>query len=182
MRDVFKTDIPKRANAFKIRAYIYQAESLPPCDESGASDPYIEVWTPDDQHIRTDVVEQTNNPIYYQTKDFMLEFNELDDAPPIVLNLFDTDEGGMFSIGGDDDDYMGRAIIFLGEIGDPADPKTHLAEDEDRDTIPQPIWYPVKFSMNAPWSEDNGARVLVSFAKIEFHDAFALEPDAIELD
>ena len=55
--DVFKKDIPKRANAFKIRAYIYQAESLPPCDASGASDPYIEVWTPGEEAIRTAVVE-----------------------------------------------------------------------------------------------------------------------------
>lgn len=113
MKQIFKKDIPKRANAFKIRAYIYQAESLPPCDESGASDPYIQVWTPDEQDIRTAVVEQTNNPIYYEIKDFMLEFNELDDAPPIILNFFDTDEAGMFSLLGDDDDYMGRAIIFL---------------------------------------------------------------------
>lgn len=57
MADVFKKDIPKRANAFKIRAYIYQAESLPPCDASGASDPYIEVWTPGEEAIRTAVVE-----------------------------------------------------------------------------------------------------------------------------
>ena len=37
---------PKRLEVFNIRAYIYQAESLPPCDDTGASDPYIEVWNP----------------------------------------------------------------------------------------------------------------------------------------
>lgn len=88
----------------------------------------------------------------------------------------------MFSLGGDDDDYMGRAIIFLGDIGNPDDASTHLAGDDNPDRIPQPTWYPVKFSMNAPWSGDNGARVLVSFAKIDFHEAFSLEPDAVELD
>jgi len=32
---------PKRLEVFNIRCYIYQAESLPPCDDTGASDPYI---------------------------------------------------------------------------------------------------------------------------------------------
>lgn len=112
----------------------------------------------------------------------MLEFNEPDDAPPIILNFFDTDEGGMFSLGGDDDDYMGRAIICLDQIGDPNDPATHLATDEARDTIPQPTWYPVKYSMNAGWSEANGARVLVSFGQSEFHESFTLEAESIALD
>ena len=180
--DIFKKDIPKRANAYKIRAYIYQAESLPPCDASGASDPYIQVWTPNEEEIRTAVVEQTNNPIYYEVKDFMLEFNELDDAPPIILNFYDTDEGGMFSLLGDDDDYMGRAIIFLDQIGDPKDDSTQLATLDRIDSIPHPTWYPVKFSMNSGWSEDNGARVLVSFAQCEFHESFALPPDEITLN
>jgi len=55
--DIFKKAIPKRANAFRIRAYIYQAESLPPCDASGASDPYIQLWTPGEEDVRTAVVE-----------------------------------------------------------------------------------------------------------------------------
>lgn len=114
----------------------------------------------------------------------MLEFNELDDAPPIILNFFDTDEGGMFSLMGDDDDYMGRAIIFLDQIGDPRDESTHLATHETLgiDTIPQPTWYPVKFSMNSGWDEDSGARVLVSFAQSEFHESYTLPPDEIMLN
>lgn len=50
------------------------------------------------------------------------------------------------------------------------------------DTIPKPTWYPLKFNMNAPYSEENGARILVSFAKISFDDNFAVEAEKIELD
>jgi hypothetical protein len=36
--------------------------------------------------------------------------------------------------------------------------------------------------MNSPYQEENGARVLVSFAKIEFHEAFILDKDDVQLD
>jgi hypothetical protein len=38
-----------------------------------------------------------------------MEFNSIDKAAPIILNFFDVDVG-MFD---SEDDYMGRAIIFL---------------------------------------------------------------------
>lgn len=53
----WRTPVPKRMNTQRVRCYLYQAESLPACDDTGASDPYIEVWTPDDQVITTVVVE-----------------------------------------------------------------------------------------------------------------------------
>ena len=112
----------------------------------------------------------------------MLEFNDLDDAPPIVLNVMDKDPKSFFSSGADDganDDYIGRCIIFLDKIGKINDPTTHISED---DVIPTPCWYPVKFAMNSPYSEENGGRILLSFAKIDFHDSFAIAPEVIELD
>jgi hypothetical protein len=50
------------------------------------------------------------------------------------------------------------------------------------DCIPKPEWYPVKFSMNSPYSDKNGARILVSFAMIEYHDSYAVDTDQIELN
>jgi hypothetical protein len=41
----WKNKLPKRGNPYHLRAYIYQAENLPPCDASGASDPYVQIWT-----------------------------------------------------------------------------------------------------------------------------------------
>jgi hypothetical protein len=158
----WKEKLKKRGLPFHIRAYIYQAENLPPCDASGASDPYVQIWTPGEDLIKTNVVEQTNNPLYYETKDFDIDFITLDDAPPIILNIFDTDDVGVFSFQSQSeaDDYIGRSIIFMDEIDD-------LATD---DHIPEPKWYPVKYSMNSPWDPKSGAKILVSFAKLDFHE------------
>jgi hypothetical protein len=57
----------------------------------------VQVWTPSEEVCKTTVVEQTNNPLWYETKDFDVEFSSLDDAPPIILNVFDTDDVGVFS-------------------------------------------------------------------------------------
>ena len=71
--------------------------------------------------MRSQVVENTNNPIYYETMDFMLEYNDNDDAPPIIVNVYDSDP--VFFLGGrkgdptEKDDYIGRATIFMDKIG-----------------------------------------------------------------
>lgn len=97
----------------------------------------------------------------------------MDDAPPIILNIFDTDDVGVFSFQSQSeaDDYIGKAIIFMDEIED-------LASD---DHIPVPKWYPVKYSMSSPWDSKSGAAILVSFAKIDFHDEFIIPADQIIL-
>jgi|TARA_B110000285_G_scaffold138237_1_gene154777 hypothetical protein len=163
----------KRMNAFKIRAYIYQAESLPPCDATGASDPYIECWTPDEQNIRTAVVEQTNNPLYYETKEFLSEFNDVAEAPPVMLNFFDTDAGWFDS----EDDYMGRAVVFLKDVAALAGDK-ELSTD---DRIPVPCWYPVKWGFDDAHDAETGARVLASFACVEYDYDFLLAADDVAL-
>jgi hypothetical protein len=50
----------------------------------------------------------------------MLEYNDHDDAPPIVVNLYDSDPQmfGASLFGGDKDptdtdDFIGRALIFM---------------------------------------------------------------------
>jgi|TARA_B110001450_G_scaffold195587_1_gene183980 Ca2+-dependent lipid-binding protein len=57
-----------------MRISIYQAESLPPADSTGTSDPYVEVWTPNKEKIVTRTVNDTNNPIYYQVLEIPFEF------------------------------------------------------------------------------------------------------------
>ena len=156
----------KRQNAFKIRCYLYQAENLPPCDATGASDPYIECWTPNNETVKTLHVEQTNNPLYYETKEYLSEFTNIDEAPPIILNFYDTDAGIFDS----EDDYMGRAIIFLNDIDD-------LSSD---DRIPKPQWFDVKYSMNSP-HDDHGPEVLASFAVVDYDYDFAVEAKDIML-
>lgn len=75
----------------------------------------------------------------------------LDDAPPIILNIFDTDEG----LFGNEDDYMGRSIIYMKDI------KDEISYDNK---IKMPKWYPIKNDMDDKWDENTGAAILVSFA------------------
>ena len=53
---------PRRAEAIKIRAYIYQARDLPAADKEGTSDPFITVWDCDDKPKKTRCIEDTLNP------------------------------------------------------------------------------------------------------------------------
>ena len=46
-----------RANVYRLRAYIYQAQQLPPMDASGASDVFIDFYNPEGKETRTDVAE-----------------------------------------------------------------------------------------------------------------------------
>ena len=152
----WKNKPPRRLEVFNIRVYIYQAESLPPCDASGASDPYIEVWQPFPKKSKTITCEQTNNPLYYQAIDIRYEFFSLIDAPPIILFLYDTDEGFFES-----DDYMGKSVIYLKDLG-----IENLPSD---DRIVKPCWYPVKSHIDDPFDPE-GPRVLCSFAFKDIHD------------
>ena len=47
--------------------------SLPPADQEGHSDPYVEVYNPYDSSkkdlVHTKVIHDTNNPIFYEVKE-----------------------------------------------------------------------------------------------------------------
>ncbi len=87
-------------SSWKIRAYIYQCKDLPAADDNGTSDPYIEVWSSDKKKAKTPVVEDNNNPIFFSTCEIYYDFMTMDDAPPIILNIWDEDPGVL-----EDDDF-----------------------------------------------------------------------------
>lgn len=62
--------------------------------------------------MRTATCEDTNNPIYYEVKEFIMEFDHIERAPPILMNIFDTDEDFMDTT----DDFIGRATVFLKDL------------------------------------------------------------------
>ena len=138
-------------------------------DDTGASDPLVRVWNTKGEKIETPYNEQTNNPIFYCTKDVEVEFDNVEDAPPIILDLIDLDFGLIQT-----EDFIGRAVVFLKDI--------KFSED---DNIPKPQWFPVTPRLGDPWDPENGPQLLASFAKKDtskVDDDFELEPEEVQLD
>ena len=55
------------------------------------------------------MIEDSVNPIYYETIEMLYDFADLDSAPPIVLNIWDHDDALLDS----SDDFLGRSVIYL---------------------------------------------------------------------
>ena len=66
----WKKQPPKRQTPYRARVAIYQCENLPPADEQGHSDPYIQVYDPENEEVKTEICPDTNNPIFYEVKEF----------------------------------------------------------------------------------------------------------------
>lgn len=126
--DAWKRPPPKRLNSYKVRCYIYQCRDLPAADSDGSSDPFIEVWSTDKKKAKTPVVDDNCNPIFFSTLEVFYDFTSLNEAPPIILNIWDKDDELFDST----DDFIGRAIINFKDA----------AYSED-DTIPEPRWHKV---------------------------------------
>lgn len=161
--DSWKKPPPKRLNSWKIRAYIYQCKDLPAGDDNGTSDPFIEVWSPDEKVSKTPTVEDNNNPIFFSTCEIYYDFMTQEDAPPIILNIFDEDTGVLAS-----NDFLGRAVIFLKD--------TALSQD---DTIPIPKWH--KVVMGFTKNEPSIGEVLVSFSLVADDYSFKVPAEYMRL-
>jgi len=55
----------------------------------------------------TPFVEDNCNPIFFSAVEIFYDFNTINDAPPIILNIWDKDDELFDST----DDFIGRAII-----------------------------------------------------------------------
>jgi len=100
---------PKRMISYKLRCFIYQCKDLPSADSTGSSDPYVEVWTTEKEKPKTPVVDDNNNPLLFSTLETFIDITKMEEAPPIVLNVFDFDEGVL----SDSADFLGRALIYV---------------------------------------------------------------------
>ena len=81
-----------------------------------------------------------------------LDRREFKDAPPVILDVMDADEG-VFS---NSADFLGRCTIPLKDLHD----KGHLKIGASND-INKPEWYPIKFGTD-PGSPACG-EILISF-------------------
>jgi hypothetical protein len=73
----------------------------------------------------TSVIE---DPIFFEAKEIYYDYDNINDAPPVVLNIWDKDDDLL-----DSDDYLGRCVVYLN--------KASISQD---DTIPTPLWHDVK--------------------------------------
>ena len=138
--------------AYQVRVFIFQCRDLPAADSDGSSDPFIKLFNTNGEEVATTVIEDNVNPIFMEAKEIGLDFldhQNYTDAPPIVLDVMDADEGFISSSA----DFLGRCKIFLTDIED-------LSNGVD--AIPTPKWYDIKFGTDA--SSPACGQILCSFA------------------
>jgi len=82
-----------------------------------------------------------------------LDQKDYQDAPPIVMDVMDADEGFISQSA----DFLGRCVVHLKDI--------HKDDLSDGSEIPEPKWYPIKFGTDADSPECG--QILVSFAKFD---------------
>lgn len=83
---------PRRLESRKIRCFIFQCRDIPSADADGASDSFISLWNPDNKTaIKTQVIEDSLNPIYFETLEILYDLSDMDNAPPIVMDIWDRD-------------------------------------------------------------------------------------------
>ncbi len=87
----WKKGPPKRLNVMKVRCFLYQCRDLPAADSDGSSDPYIKVWDTTKEIKKTKVIDDNNNPLFYETFDLTLEADTLQNLPPFIFDIYDED-------------------------------------------------------------------------------------------
>ena len=145
---------PRRLGSKKIRCFIFQCRDIPSADEDGSSDSYISVWNPEGVKHETDCIEDSLNPIYFQTIEIIYDMVDLDSAPPIIFNIWDKDSDLLDST----DDFLGRSIIYLKD----ASTNLEFGDDDDKcNDVPKPIWHDIRMGFDE--SQPATGQVLCSF-------------------
>ena len=113
------------------------------------------------------MIEDSLNPIYFETIEMLYDMADLDTAPPIIFNIWDHDDDLLDS----SDDFLGRAVIYL------RDAKTNLEYGDDEaqcNTVPKPDWHDIRIGFDE--STPPCGQVLCSF--IVARDDFDFETPA----
>lgn len=124
---------------------------MPPADEDGVSDPQVQIFSHLGEDKFTPVVEDNLNPMFMccRTIDFHFkDTNNLLDSAPIIMNIFDVDEGLI----SDSKDFLGRAVIFL----------KNASYGIDANTIPRPKWHEIRVGTNN--TDPKCGEILCSFS------------------
>jgi hypothetical protein len=155
----------KRLESRLIRCFIFQCRDIPAADSDGQSDSYISLWNPDGKNdIKTKVIEDSLNPIYFETLEMVYDMADIENSPPIVVNIWDKDEGLL----NDSFDFLGRSTIFLHEAStNPLENsgKKSKADIDVCNQVPKPKWHDIRmgFDENLPPC----GQVLCSFVVVQ---------------
>lgn len=140
-----------------IFCMIFQCKDIPSAEKDGTSDPYISIWNQDGTTVRTNTVKESINPIYYEVKRVVYQYTHAEDAPPMILNVFD--HNTILK-----DVYLGRAVIRLTEAATnefPYEGFTAQLTDQQVRQIPKPKWHPIRLGNDE--SQPVTGKVLCSF-------------------
>jgi len=91
--------------------------------------------------MKTKTIQDSLNPVFYTVKDLVYEFDELENAPPVIIHVFDEDKG-LFD---NNPDYMGSAVIHLKEAHVHNQQKTFK---KMLNTPPVPKWHDFRVGLN----------------------------------
>lgn len=100
------------------------------------------LYNPNGKDMKTKVIEDNLNPIFYEVRDVWFDCISLELAPPFVFTVYDTDAGLLDA----SDDFLGRAVIHLSDIN--PDSSKLLAEKETANIPPNPKWYGFRSSFD----------------------------------
>lgn len=184
--------IPKRFSSYTLRCFIFQCRDLPPADSEGSSDVYITVWNQKDQDVRTKIIYDNLNPIFYEAKEIKMEVNDLQTAPPIVFGLWDRDED---ILNLDEDDFLGYTKINISDASivvcsaDIEKDKRHFKnrpnmkftnDSYELNQIPTPQWHDVRANLKDDLP--TCGQVLCSFVLIEDGTSFKFRTPLNQVD
>jgi len=95
------------------------------------------------------VINDNINPIFFESLELYYDFDNIQNAPPVILNIWDHDDAIL-----DGDDFLGRSVVYLGDAS--------LSND---DSIPEPKWHDIKVGQSE--SEPACGQILCSFSVVE---------------
>ena len=176
-KKVWKQKVAKRANPVKIRAYIYLCRGLPAADKSGTSDPYIVAWDTVPEVKKTEIIEDNNNPLYYETLELDYEVENQDDLesyPPFIFDCYDSDTGLLDST----DDFLGRAIIEPEDCALITQEKLEAFNNDELAVDVEPRWHPFYYAAGEP----KEGEILVAFTVVEHDYNFKFKPENVDLN
>jgi hypothetical protein len=143
--DAWNKKVPKQVPAYKVRCYIFQSKNLPSADKNSQSDPYFDIFNPEREDKKEGVrrhdgrsrtIKDNQNPIFLETHDVDMLFHNKEEAAPIVIDLFDEDNGVIDN----SDDFLGRVLIPLSDSS-VADFTQGLG---DHNIPPRPKWHDLR--------------------------------------